>query len=354
MKAAIYDPYLDTLGGGERYCLTVAECLLAKGWKIDLFWDEKPIIKKSMERFGLKLENVQIIGKKPIQLSFLERMAITRQYDLIFWLSDGSIPLLFGKKNFLHFQAPFVNIRSKNLISKIKLKFIDQIICNSEFTKSFIDQNFKVKSIVLYPPVDVDKFIPRKKENIILAVGRFEQTMQVKRQDILIEAFKTMCDKGLRDWQLVLIGASLKKPEENQYLKSLKKKAYGYPIKFIANAPFNVLKAYYEKAKIFWHAAGYGIDEEKEPEKVEHFGISPVEAMAAGCVPVVIAKGGQKEIVTEGVNGFCWLNKEELILKTLKIIKNQKLFKKVSLESIKKSKDFSKKKFCERIYSLTS
>ena len=30
-QAAIYDPYLDTLGGGERYCLTIAEILLKKG-----------------------------------------------------------------------------------------------------------------------------------------------------------------------------------------------------------------------------------------------------------------------------------------------------------------------------------
>ena len=36
-RAAIYDPYLDTLGGGERYCLTVAEILLIAGWQVDLF-----------------------------------------------------------------------------------------------------------------------------------------------------------------------------------------------------------------------------------------------------------------------------------------------------------------------------
>ena len=37
-RVAIYDPYLDTLGGGERYCLTVAEILLKKGYLVDLFW----------------------------------------------------------------------------------------------------------------------------------------------------------------------------------------------------------------------------------------------------------------------------------------------------------------------------
>ncbi len=38
MKAGIYDPYLDTAGGGERYCLTLAETLLKNGWEVDIFW----------------------------------------------------------------------------------------------------------------------------------------------------------------------------------------------------------------------------------------------------------------------------------------------------------------------------
>ncbi|MBU4190339.1 MAG: glycosyltransferase, partial [Candidatus Thermoplasmatota archaeon] len=62
-------------------------------------------------------------------------------------------------------------------------------------------------------------------------------------------------------------------------------------------------------------AAGFGVDEEKEPEKVEHFGITTVEAAAAGCVPVVIRKGGQPEIVKEGINGLLWEKEEELIEK---------------------------------------
>ena len=39
---------------------------------------------------------------------------------------------------------------------------------------------------------------------------------------------------------------------------------------------------------------------------MEHFGITTVEAMAAGCVPVVINKAGQREIVEDGVSGFLW------------------------------------------------
>ena len=159
MKALIYDPYLDTLGGGERYCLTVAECLLKNGWQVDLFWDQKEDIQKATNRFGLEIKKLGLIGKKPEQLSFWSRAKLEKQYDLIFWLSDGSVPFLFAKKNFLHFQVPFTNIRTNNLFKKFlmkaKFKFIDQVVCNSRFTKKFIDQEFGVNSVVLYPPVDV-------------------------------------------------------------------------------------------------------------------------------------------------------------------------------------------------------
>ena len=40
MKAGIYDPYLDTLGGGERYVLAVANCWLKRGWNVNIFWEK--------------------------------------------------------------------------------------------------------------------------------------------------------------------------------------------------------------------------------------------------------------------------------------------------------------------------
>jgi hypothetical protein len=64
-----------------------------------------------------------------------------------------------------------------------------------------------------------------------------------------------------------------------------------------------------EKEKIIlhvWHATGYGFDAEQYPAKQEHFGMTTVEAMSAGAVPVVLNTGGQREIVTHGDDGFLW------------------------------------------------
>ncbi len=354
MKALIYDPYLDTLGGGERYCLTVAECLFKKGWQVDLFWDSQREVKKAIERFALEIGKVGLVGQKPEQLSFWQRFKLEKQYDLIFWLSDGSIPFLFGKKNFLHFQVPFRNL-SRQLIyrysKKVKLRLINKVICNSKFTKKFIDRTYEVNSLVLYPPVDVVQFQPGKKENIILAVGRFEETMQAKRQDVLIRAFIEMVGQGLKGWKFVLIGGSLQAPGENQYLKRLTKMAKNYPIEFLVNVSFSVLKNYYQRAKIFWHAAGFGVDEEREPHRVEHFGITTVEAMAAGAVPVVIDKGGLREIVRRGA-GERWKTEKELEKETFNLIKNPVKLAEYRQKDQEMSNQFSKDVFCQRIGQL--
>jgi len=45
---------------------------------------------------------------------------------------------------------------------------------------------------------------------------------------------------------------------------------------------------------------------------MEHFGITPVEAMAAGCVPIVYRGGGLTETVTKD-SGFTWKTIDELI-----------------------------------------
>lgn len=348
MKAAFYDPYLDTIGGGERYTLTLAEFLLKKGWKVDIFWDDASIKEKIIQRLGLSLEKINFV-ENVFQKSFLEKYNVLKNYDLVFYLSDGSIPLLFGKKKILHFQVPFHGVNKNKLLNKIKLKRIDTVVCNSFFTKKFIDKEFGTQSKVIYPPVEVKEFVPGKKENIILSVARFTDVLHNKRQDILVEVFKEMINHGLKDWQLFLVGGD---DEGKQLVEKLKKEAEGYPIKILTNVSFSELKELYGKAKIFWHAAGFGIDEEKEPEKVEHFGITPIEAMAAGAVPVVIAKGEAPKIIKNNFDGYLWSEKKELAKISLMLINKPENLKKIAQNAQKSSSSYSKQIFCQKFHEI--
>ncbi|MFH1561216.1 MAG: glycosyltransferase family 4 protein, partial [Patescibacteria group bacterium] len=339
-KALIYSPYLDFLGGGERYCLTVAESLLAFGWQVDILWPKDKQVREIAKKLNLSIDRAGFVSQKR-----------SRGYDLTFWLSDGSIPFLFAKRNLLHIQRPFIGVGGRSFLNQIKLKKIDSVIVNSRFTKRFTDVEYGVDSVILYPPVDLDQFKPGKKENIILAVGRFEESFKAKAQDVLLDAFCQMVDAGLSGWRLVLIGGSLSEPSQNQFLGQLKKQASDYPVEFLVNASFSDLKDYYARAKIFWHGAGYWADEKKEPWAVEHFGMTPVEAMSAGCVPVVIDKGGLKEIVRRGV-GERWQTVSELKEKTLKLINDSDLWRSYQKESLAVCQKFSKKVFSDNLKEL--
>ncbi len=353
MKAVIISPYLKTLGGGERYALTFAEALLKKGWEVDVTVKDRETINEAAKRFNLFLDNV---GNRRdddfIKGTIFSKYFLQRKYDLLFWVSDGSVPLMFGRKNLLHFQIPFHGIQGKNLLNNLKLRFIDKVVCNSKFTKVIIDREYGINSDVWYPPVSVEEFVPEVKEKYILAVGRFEKSQTEKKQDVLIEAFKKMVKAGLKNWKLVLAGGSTGGVENSEILSKLEKTAKDFPIDFKINVSFPELKSLYSKAKIFWHAAGFGIEEDEFPEKTEHFGITTVEAMAAGCVPIVIKKGGQKEIVEDNKNGFLWETEEELISLTFKTIENSRMCDVMSKEAIRRSRNFSKEKFYEKIYNF--
>lgn len=351
MRAGIFDPYLDTVGGGERYAMTVAETLLEKGWSVDVFWKNDQVKSKLIEKFSLKIGRINFFSYSPFENNLFTRRKIESNYDLLFYFSDGSLPFMFGKKNLLHFQVPFKNVLKKSLKNNLKLRNIFAVVCNSNFTKRFIDEGLGISSKVIFPPVDVAILEPMTKKNIILSVGRFSQLLQGKRQDVLVDAFKEMVkEKKIKDWKLILAGGS--EVGSKEYLQELRESSEKYPIEIFENPSFKELKRLYGEAKIFWTASGYGIDEDREPERVEHFGMTTVEAMAAGCAPVVMEKGGQKEIIENGKNGLFWQEKEELEELTLDLVKEPTKLQTISKNAILRSKDFSKEIFSERFLSL--
>jgi len=360
VRIGIFDPYLDTLGGGEKYMLTAAS-YLSEDNVVDVFWDsDGEIFKKAGSRFGIDLSRVKlsknIFSKK---VSFFSRIAASKKYDIIFFLSDGSIPVIFPKKVIVHFQFPVEWVDGKSVSTKIKLAFVSKIICNSKFTKKFIDRSFGKVSVVLYPACDIEtknsKLKSEHKENLILTVGRFGKIPEgesFKKQDFMINVFKKMMDKGLAGWEFILV-ISYREEDMEDVIK-LERSIKGYPIKILKNLDRNEISKIYQKAKIYWHAAGFGEDLKKHPERAEHFGISTVEAMGAGAAPVVINSGGQKEIVVDGKSGFLWNTKEELMEKTDLLIKKSDLLEKISSQAIQRAVLFNKDRFCRELREIIS
>lgn len=281
MRIGIFDPYLDDLGGGEKYMMSIAECLSNEHY-VSVFWDNKEDVRELSRRFSLDLSKVNFIDNifSP-KVNLLKRLLVTKKFDALIILSDGSIPLTLAKKTFIHLQQPIPMLKI-NLKTRFKINRVSDFFCNSYYSKSYIDKSLGVNSLVLYPSVEV-KAKKINKENIILNVGRFRIRDNMtginnyKKQDIMIGVFKKMVKNGLKNWTFVL--AASVHDEDYEKFKIMRKEAEGFPIKFIVNNSNDELWDLYSKAKIYWHATGHGEDLNKYPERAEHFGISTVEAM---------------------------------------------------------------------------
>lgn len=350
MKIGIYDPYLDTLGGGEKYTLTAAMCLSRKH-DVYLFWDNKEIVKRAKYLFPIDFSKIKFARNifSP-KIPIVEKLLKTRKYDVVIYVSDGSIPLSMAEKNILIFQFPVNWVEGRNFWTRLKLSRVNKVLCYSKFVKKFLDKTFSINSFVLAPPVDMPESKSIKKENIILSVGRFTKGMNTKKQEVLIDVFKKMRDKGFTNWRLILMGGVL--PADQDFVEELKNKTSGYPIEIFSNASLARLTDFYKKAKIYWHAAGFGEDLEKHPERAEHFGISTVEAMANGAVPIVFNGGGQREIVQDGENGLLWKTHTELQDKTLWAIRDDATWQRLSESAKSSSITYSKERFCRELNEI--
>lgn len=348
MNIGIFDPYLNDVGGGEKYMMSIAS-VLSKEHTVTVFWDEKKDLEQIRLRFGLDLSKVRLAKNIfSSDVSTWRRLLVTSTFDAIIFLSDGSIPLVASRKLFIHVQQPLPAFGIDSFIGRLKVERITKVFCNSEFTKSYIEGLLPAPMTVLYPEVIIKRKDETKK-NIILHVGRFRgmdpltKCDDFKKQSFMLSVWKEMVKKGVDDWEFIL--AASVKDEDVEVFEQMKKTAKDLPITFAVNRTNEQLWDLYNKAKIYWHASGYGEDLKKNPEKAEHFGISTVEAMGAGAVPVVINAGGQKEIVTDGENGLLWNTREEFIAQTRKLMTNNTSLKKLSENAKLRAKDFDKEKF---------
>jgi glycosyltransferase involved in cell wall biosynthesis len=202
----------------------------------------------------------------------------------------------------------------------------DRVLSNSAYTQAWVAKMWHRESDVLYPPVT--SFLPYEKRPMILGVGRFfvPGTGHNKKQLEMVKAFRQLRAQettDVSDWELHLVGGCA--PEHQSYFERVRAAAEGLPVTLHRDATGAELARLYGEASIFWHAAGMGENPNRHPERQEHFGITTVEAMSAGAVPVVIDAAGQAEIVEAGVSGFRFTTTEELVTATIRLIEDESL-----------------------------
>ena len=344
LKANVIYTDLTPCGGAERLTLLTMYALSQKGINFDLTTCIRPDIEKLENAYGSKTATIIRKAQKVNILESIEEPVIDRitqrgTYDITINTHGDTLPYYqssLSKNNaitYCHFPSAKYHIDSENLeyLRDIKIGGFSQIydkncarnrvvlnlsletrqkikkyfeflrdrydklmkntlvLTNSEYTRRAIFNAFNIDAKILYPPVDIDTFREiasgsTQREDMTLVISRIAPDKQVENA---IEVARIMRGRGIgKD---MIIAGNLHH-YDHRYYQKLKKMIADYDLSNYINLQINIsfskLIQLMRLAKVCFH-----------PRIDEHFGISIVEAMASGLVPVVSDIGGHTEFV---------------------------------------------------------
>jgi len=355
LKVAIVHDWLVGLGGGERVVQSLLKLFPQAEIYTSVYDPSKLRLFKGRKIHTTFLQHWPLALKKHQLYSMLRPLAFERLdfsgYDLVISTCSAESKGVITPTETLHIAYLFTPTRYywsgyrdyitepgfgplnplARLILKRSIKGLrqwdfaaaqrpDEIVSISSEVSERTKKYYKRPSPVIYPPVDTDKFIGRSssKDNYYLVLGRL---ISYKRVDLAVRA----CTKlGL---ELVVAG---KGPEE----PALRKIA-GPTVKFIKSPSDQEVRDLYANCKAFIFPG------------LEDFGITPVEAMAAGKPVICYGKGGVTETVIDGVTGI--YHSQQTVASLVEAIQK---FEKTSfdrLEIVKRAKMFSEDRFLNEL-----
>lgn len=325
--AFVYDDHMATLGGGERSALAYALALKNLDFTVEILAQrDLPRPDDISRTFGAEFAGITI------------RQVKTR--DLT-WYMRGAGPMVFVNHTFMDFHANPARIGIYSQMFPVSpvnrrtrpkeawaLSTYQLMLSNSSFTKKYCDATWEfpaAKSLVLHPPIGqrATDAKPRVLSNLsqktkqFVHVGRFNPGTHNKNQKIVIEAFMEAHAKhaALKDWKLLLIGNANQDAAAKTYLADCKKLAaesHG-AVEILQDAPEETLFHTLEESFGYVHATGAFLAPGVEPFKCEHLGLSIIEAMACGCIPIVYARGGIFDVLEPGRMGIPYMTREGLM-----------------------------------------
>jgi len=308
MRIAIFHNYMDNIGGAEMVAL-----VLARELKADLYTTNIDADKISKMGFADVLNRIFSIGKLPKKAPFRQQLAfwkfrklnLSGKYDFFIIAGDWAMSAAVNNQpNLWYAHSPlnelweFHQYIRKNILSlwkispydfwvwfnrKLTLSYAKSVniwVCNSENTKNRIKKYYKCEAVVINPPVATTDYKWKNDGNYWLSVNRL---VTHKRIDLQVEAFKDLPDE-----KLLIVGSYEEGVTQFESYKSYIEKIKPNNVEIIHWAEDKKLKDLYASCKGFITTA-----------HDEDFGMTVIEAMAAGKPVIAPREGGYKETVTE-------------------------------------------------------
>lgn len=357
MKVGIFSPVINHCGGAEWVALSIIDTLNQYGHDTILLTNQSLNSKKIETIFNKKISvNKQYVIPfeffKPgdyhnIYTDFLRSIFLKQKCDILIDTYTNAIlpgvdisyihyPLLrLVRESLPYFRNYLFFSPYRSYLNLEKKSKNGLVLCNSKYSAKAILEEYNIDAKVLYPPVSNDfyhnfeKNHNLQKENIVLTIARISKEKNLNFIPYIANqthAETKFVIVGLLDSPLIL--KSLNKLIDK--LNLVKR------VKIFTNLKKEEMRTLLLKSKIYLHT------------KVgEHFGISIVEAMASGCIPIVHNSGGPREFLPQSQR----FNTIKEAAKKIDTAFNDWTFNKV-IEYSKRSEVFSAKSFSKNFMDI--
>lgn len=225
----------------------------------------------------------------------------------------------------------------KYLLSRYRLNMSNVFIAISENTKEYFVQNTTGYKVEMLPnAIEYDKYyapIVEKTALNLIAVGRLDEN---KNYSFLIDVANTLKKKEV-PFSLKIIGDGVQKNELQSKINQLGLAEYVHLLGKRSDVPFLL-----QKSSIFLHSA-----------KSEAFGLTLIEAMAAGLPVITLDGGGNRDLIKEGQNGYLVrTNSEAFAQQIVNLWNNKNLYKHIALFAQGFSKNFDIKTYIQQLLAI--
>jgi GT2 family glycosyltransferase len=306
-SVVVYEPYELVPGGGERKIFEVAAYFSSeRGHDQVALATPFPYSETRMTQLTQLFGHEPPIGH-PYALDQIDQARV----DVAVVLGNQIVPPVapFGRVSISICQFPFATWPEYIERNAPFLADYDEIWVNSNFTRRYVNGLTQLLQIprppirIVNPPATLATTVPPlewTERRTLLAVGRFFKGDHDKRHDIALMAAGELARRIGKPVEIAIAGSlhSIAQSRERfEELRTLAADLEGVSASFYPNASHQRLAELYARSSVLIHATGYGIDGDAFPERLEHFGITPVEAASMGCIPVTVSQGGPAEVL---------------------------------------------------------
>jgi glycosyltransferase involved in cell wall biosynthesis len=375
MKIIIASPSLNLLGGAQRACLHAINALRKTNCKLVLATIDKTnwaVVKTIFGETSKPDEELFLFSRMPEMPALaLKQAFVALSYALHLFIitmkNKASLVINMGGEIVdnlgdvvyvnavpLRLMHLFPDIQPKpgiqwKVYSRLYSMFLmflggaaGTIVANSKFSQSVVEKFLGKRALVVYPPVISSRIVSRadsrNRKNIVITISRFRSA---KGLEIIpkVASFLKGCE-------FILIG--IVDRESGRCLKDLSGEVERLRVQdrvhIFMNKPHSFTLAALSTAKVFLHT-----------QSTEAFGMSIVESMAAGCVPIVPRTGGPWLDILDrkqGEYGFSYGSVQEAAEIIKMLVENENLREEVSARARERAMVFDSFVFERKILDV--